>query len=219
MQNIGDGASEFPYAGDSPEMQHWCQRFGCTPAELRSAIQAVGFVAKGNETFLSEALPFSAPRVTLVEANQQLVLATTRTQAAEEELGEAARHKDEFLAMLGHELRNPLVPIRNVAEMLRTISGDNKQLTWAHEVLVRQVGHITRLVDDLLDISLISRGAMQLQLEPVDLSVAITRALDSVVPLVEKKRHRLHSKLVAMWDGIRGRMPRLRLGNEKVGRR
>jgi signal transduction histidine kinase len=61
----------------------------------------------------------------LLEANQQLVLATMRAQAAETELREAARHKDEFLAMLGHELRNPLVPIRNAAEVLRHIAGDD----------------------------------------------------------------------------------------------
>src|SRR5512132_3237202 len=109
----------------------------------------------------------------LLEANQQLVLATMRAQTAEQELREAARHKDEFLAMLGHELRNPLVPIRNAAEVLLRIGGDDKRVAWVHDVLVRQVGRMTRLVDDLLDISLISRGAMQLRLEPVDVGSAI----------------------------------------------
>jgi two-component system CheB/CheR fusion protein len=127
--------------------------------------------------------------------NEQLVLATLRAQAAEAELRDAARHKDEFLAMLGHELRNPLVPIRNAAEVLRRIAGEDPGVAWVYEVLVRQVGHITRLVDDLLDISLISRGAMQLRLEPVDLSAVIGRAAEAAAPLVRRKRHHFRREL------------------------
>ena len=118
-----------------------------------------------------------------------------RAQAAENELREAARHKDEFLAMLGHELRNPLVPIRNAAEVLVRIGGDDKRVAWVHDVLVRQVGHITRLVDDLLDISLISRGAMQLRLEPVNVGSAIGSALEAVEPIIERKHHRVSCEL------------------------
>ena len=131
----------------------------------------------------------------LLEANQQLVLATMRAQAAEQELREAARHKDEFLAMLGHELRNPLVPIRNAAEVLKQIGGDDKRVAWVHDVLVRQVGHMTRLVDDLLDISLISRGALKLRLEPVDLERAIASALEAVEPIIKRKNHRVRCEL------------------------
>jgi two-component system CheB/CheR fusion protein len=137
----------------------------------------------------------------LLEANQQLVLATLRAQAAEQELREAARHKDEFLAMLGHELRNPLVPIRNAAEVLKRVGGDDERVAWVHDVLVRQVGHITRLVDDLLDISLISRGALKLRLEPVDLGSAIGTALEAVEPIIRRKHHRLRCELpsASMW--------------------
>lgn len=134
-------------------------------------------------------------RAELLEANQQLVLATLRAQAAEEQLREEARYKDEFLAMLGHELRNPLVPIRNAAEVLQHVDSSDKRVAWVREVLVRQVGHITRLVDDLLDISLISRGAMQLRFEPVDLKLVIQRAIESVEPLVQRRHHRLRCAL------------------------
>ena len=72
---------------------------------------------------------------------------------AERRMREANRRKDEFLAMLGHELRNPLVPIRNAAEMLNQLGGDDSRLDWVRDTLVRQVEHVTRLVDDLLDIS------------------------------------------------------------------
>ena len=162
------------------------------------------------ETAKEDAAPLDPAEqaAALVEANQQLVLATMRAQAAESELREAARHKDEFLAMLGHELRNPLVPIRNAAGVLQKIGGEDKRLAWVHDVLVRQVGHITRLVDDLLDISLISRGAMQLRLEPVDVGSAIGRALEAVEPIIKRKNHRVRSELPvhATWvegDSIR----------------
>ena len=142
-----------------------------------------------------------AQAAALRDANEQLVMATMRAQAAEGELRQAARHKDEFLAMLGHELRNPLVPIRNAAEVLQRIAGQDPRVAWIHDVLVRQVGHITRLVDDLLDISLISRGAMQLHVEPVELGAVIGHAVEAVGPLVERKRHRLRRELPgdAVW--------------------
>jgi two-component system CheB/CheR fusion protein len=110
---------------------------------------------------------------------------------AQQALREAARHKDEFLAMLGHELRNPLVPIRNAAEVLNRVAGDDGRLGWVHDVLVRQVGHVTRLVDDLLDISMITRGSLQLRLEPVDLRFTLERAIESVQPLLARKQLRL----------------------------
>ena len=116
---------------------------------------------------------------------------------AEEGMREASRHKDEFLAMLGHELRNPLAPIRNAAEVLHRIGGDDHRLRWVHDVLVRQVSHVTHLVDDLLDISMITRGSMQLRLEPVDLTALLRRARNTVAPLFERKRHRFDVKLPA----------------------
>lgn len=97
--------------------------------------------------------------------------------------------------MLGHELRNPLVPIRNAAEVLHRVAGEDERVAWVYDVLVRQVGHITRLVDDLLDISLISRGAMQLRFEPVDVGVVIGRAVEAVEPLIQRKHHHLRCEL------------------------
>jgi two-component system CheB/CheR fusion protein len=158
------------------------------------------------------ALPAADPTqesAALREANQQLVLATLRAQAAEAELREAARHKDEFLAMLGHELRNPLVPIRNAAEVLHRIAGDDPRVAWVHDMLVRQVGHITRLVDDLLDISLISRGALQLHLEPVDVGAVIGRAVDAVEPLIQRKRHHLRCDVALETAWVQGDAIRL----------
>ena len=109
---------------------------------------------------------------------------------AEVELRDASQHKDEFLAMLGHELRNPLVPIRNAAEILGKVQSDDKRVRWVRETLVRQVDHVTRLVDDLLDISLMTRNAMRVNMEPVDLVSTINRAIESTAPLMNRKRHR-----------------------------
>lgn len=115
--------------------------------------------------------------------------------AAEEGLREGARQKDEFLAMLGHELRNPLAPIRNAAEVLHRIAGDDQRLEWAHTLLVRQVGHMTRLIEDLLDISRITRGTLRLRLEPVDLRLLLERALATTKPILERKHHRLEASV------------------------
>ncbi|CAK0754508.1 polar amino acid transport system substrate-binding protein [Gammaproteobacteria bacterium] len=122
----------------------------------------------------------------------------TERKRAEEALREADQRKDQFLAILGHELRNPLAPIRNAAELLHqgtTLTPD--QVRWAAALLGRQVSHISRLVDDLLDVSRITRGKVQLQRVPVDLTEIVTRALEQTRPLLEEARHRLQSRFPA----------------------
>jgi len=114
---------------------------------------------------------------------------------AERALRLANVRKDEFLAMLGHELRNPLVPIRNAAEILKHLGVHDPRLDWAYGTLVRQVGHVTRLVDDLLDISRVTRGALTLHLEPMDLCRAIDGAIEATRELVRRKGHRLDVKI------------------------
>lgn len=109
---------------------------------------------------------------------------------AERRMREANRRKDEFLAMLGHELRNPLVPILNAAEVLNQLGGEDSRLRWARDTLVRQVEHVTRLVDDLLDISMITRGSMHLHLEPVELGDVARRACETMTAVMLRKRHR-----------------------------
>jgi two-component system CheB/CheR fusion protein len=111
--------------------------------------------------------------------------------SAERALRAADQRKDEFLAMLGHELRNPLVPIRNAAEVLNRAAGGDSRVQWVRDTLVRQVDHVTRLVDDLLNISLVTRGALRLQLEPVNVAQAIERAIEAASTLVKRKGHRL----------------------------
>jgi two-component system CheB/CheR fusion protein len=133
---------------------------------------------------------------TLVEANEQLVIATMRALTAEEALRESGRRKDEFLAMLGHELRNPLAAIRNAAELLKDSDGKD-QSEWLYNVLVRQVGHLTRLVDDLADIALLARGVMPLKIRGVDLNEVIRTAIEDAQPLFQ---HRCHDLTVQFPD-------------------
>ena len=96
---------------------------------------------------------------------------------SEEQLRLAGRRKDEFLAMLAHELRNPLAPIRSALELLR-METDPETTAWARQVMQRQVDHIVRLVDDLLDVSRIMQGKIQLKQKPVELGSVIHHALE-----------------------------------------
>jgi signal transduction histidine kinase len=101
------------------------------------------------------------------------------------------RRKNEFLAMLAHELRNPLAPIRNAAEIIRMLNIPDPNLEWAGDVISRQVEQLIRLVDDLLDISRITGGKIQLRKEPLDVAVAVARAVETSRPLIDSRRHAL----------------------------
>jgi signal transduction histidine kinase len=109
-------------------------------------------------------------------------------------LEEANRRKDEFLATLAHELRNPLAPIRQAA-LVAKATPDAARKEWALNVIERQVGHMALLLDDLLDVSRISRGKLELRLARVDLKSVVDAAVETAWPLVEAKRHRLDVQL------------------------
>ncbi len=114
---------------------------------------------------------------------------------AEQALRDADRRKDEFLATLAHELRNPLAPIRSSLHLLRMTSGDSNEslvsVAKIHDMLERQVNHMVRLVDDLLEVARISRGAIALRRETVPLAAIIRNALDASRPLIEAANHQL----------------------------
>jgi two-component system CheB/CheR fusion protein len=112
-------------------------------------------------------------------------------------LADAARRKDEFLAMLSHELRNPLAPLKNAAQLLLVPKTPEDSLRWASEVIDRQVGQLSRLVDDLLDVSRISRGKIQLRKEPVELANILEQAVEISRPLLDARQHELTESLPA----------------------
>jgi PAS domain S-box-containing protein len=120
----------------------------------------------------------------------------TERRRAEEQIAEEGRRKDEFLAMLAHELRNPLSAIANAVQLLMHPEAEGVQ-DWSREVIQRQVRQLTRLVDDLLDISRISRGKIQLRPQRVELSTIIRSAAQAVRPLIDERGHELRLSLDA----------------------
>lgn len=106
-------------------------------------------------------------------------------------LQEVDRQKNEFLAMLAHELRNPLAPIRNALYILKSPKADAAISLEARELMERQVQHLVRLVDDLLDVSRIMQGRIELKREPLDISTVIAQAVETAKPLMEAQGHKL----------------------------
>jgi PAS domain S-box-containing protein len=109
-----------------------------------------------------------------------------------ESLEEQGRNLTEFLAMLAHELRNPLAPIRNALAIIGASEEGSTRIKWSREVIERQMLYLTRLVDDLLDVSRITRGKVRLQSATLDLRIAVQRAIESSRPLLDRRQHRLH---------------------------
>jgi signal transduction histidine kinase len=141
----------------------------------------------GNVTLLDRPMPVS----TLVAAAHSALRARRRqyeTRAAEQ-------RKDTFIATLSHELRNPLAPIRNAARFLRSQHPGQERAGWAIDMIERQVDHLKRLVDDLLDVARLTQGKVVLQPETVELSQVVGSAIEVSLPLLESRRHNLRLAL------------------------
>ncbi|MEP7314936.1 MAG: ATP-binding protein [Pseudomonadota bacterium] len=115
----------------------------------------------------------------------------SRLKNTEEALRRADQRKDEFLATLAHELRNPLAPIRHAAKLLESADRDAGQRLWAREVIARQVQRMSLLLDDLLDVSRITRGRLELRKERVRLAALVQTAVETARPLIDAKKHDL----------------------------
>jgi signal transduction histidine kinase/DNA-binding response OmpR family regulator len=122
---------------------------------------------------------------------------------------EQDRRKNEFLAMLSHELRNPLAPITNAVHVLQTNDADAKKRDWAREVIGRQVKQLSRLVDDLLDVSRITQNKIELKVEAVDVAEVVAVAVETVRPLIDAQEHALSVLLPEQPMRIRGDFARL----------
>ncbi len=118
-------------------------------------------------------------------------------QRKTEELEDADRRKDEFLAMLAHELRNPLAPIRSATEILRLRGSDEQDPRWARRVIERQVQHMAHLVDDLLEVSRITTGKITLAKERVEVASIVKQAVETARPGIERREHQLQVSLPA----------------------
>jgi PAS domain S-box-containing protein len=119
----------------------------------------------------------------------------SRHVLARQALADADRRKDEFLATLAHELRNPLAPMRNMLEIMKRANGEGRLLEQARSTMERQLSHMVRLIDDLLDVSRISRGRIELKRERVELATAVAQALEACRPLAEQAGHEIQVTL------------------------
>jgi signal transduction histidine kinase/ActR/RegA family two-component response regulator len=150
---------------------------------LDEAIAAsVTMYVKGRDQYLRQ---LEEERTKEIQQNQE------RLQAHAASLLEADRRKNEFLAVLAHELRNPLAPIRNATELLRLQASQDAKVQWARELIDRQIQQLTHLVDDLLDVSRIARGKIRLQKEKVALTSIVEHTLEMTQPLIDSNKHRL----------------------------
>ncbi|WAS95567.1 response regulator [Nannocystis punicea] len=158
----------------------------------------------------------------LAEANRTLAAEVAERQRAEdalrrthEQLREADRQKDEFLAMLAHELRNPLAPIHSAVELMGVKEIEDPEVRWCRDVIERQTEQLHRLVDDLLDVSRITQGKIKLQSAPLEVAAVISRALETTRPLIDARRHQIavNAPEQAIWiEGDRTRLTQV-VGN------
>jgi len=181
----------------------------CKRRELRelnrSLAQANERLAEANTTLQAEKTrelkdlnaTLQRANAELERANSSLLSEVAERARAEQALKAADRHKDEFLAMLAHELRNPLAPILNAVQLMRMKPIADPQLSWSRDVIERQLSHLTRLVDDLLDVARITRGRINLSQEPTELAVLIARAVETVQPLIQARGHEFTSEIPA----------------------
>jgi signal transduction histidine kinase len=166
----------------------------------RFVAQVAGIVARGVE------------RIRLGHAERERHEARTRAiqlERSERELKELDRRKNEFLATLAHELRNPLAPLRNGLEVMHLASNDPAKIEKARGMMQRQLGVMVRLVDDLLDVSRVSRGKIELRLADMELSAALRSAVEASQPLMNERGHTLAARLPAERIVVNGDVARL----------
>jgi len=174
-------------------------------------------LAQVNAALLAEkARELESLNRTLARANSELEAANLALQAeisvrvrAQEALEQADRRKDDFIAMLSHELRNPLAAMQGAIILMQRKQVPDSQVAWALEVLARQSRHLVRLIDDLLDVTRITRGRVNLQMEVLDLRSVVQLSLETVRPLVDSRRHELTVRVPDAPLQVRGDLTRL----------
>ena len=172
--------------------------FAFVPEEARTHFSGAQLAAPQDEIILraTDGSPvpvrISSTRMVLEDSPVHCVIVTDlgEEQRREQLLAES-RRKDEFLAMLAHELRNPIAPIRNAVHVLELGEVDAAQVAWAGRLIARQIHQLGRLVDDLTDISRITRGKLQVDLRPIELGSVVQRAVETTQSLFEERGHRL----------------------------
>ena len=180
-------------------------------AESNRQLAAANFELQTEKTRQLEEINARLQQVNqdLSRTNQSLETEVRERIRAETSLKEAVVKRDEFLAMLSHELRNPLSPLRNASHLLMQGDTTDPKIVWSRGVIERQLKHMIRLVDDLLDVSRIARGKIVLLSEPVRLGEVIASAVETVQPLLEQKRQNLQIEAADAELSVRGDPVRL----------
>src|SRR5918999_1418672 len=202
-------------SGIVPDAVRYAQVIALRSGERTVAMLALGYarppsaLSAANQATIEELVSRAAIAFENARLYWNLKREMARTKEAEEKLKEASRRKDEFLAMLSHELRNPLAPIRNAAEVMRRIAPTDPGIIWARDVVERQVSHLAQLVDDLLDVSRITQGKISLKKEPVELGKVIQHSVETARTLLDAKRHHLAVHLPSSPIWVHGDFARL----------
>jgi len=150
------------------------------------------FVSRRADLDATESYEWELHRIVLPDGQCGVVcyyFDSTQLRAAEDALRDADRRKDQFLATLAHELRNPLAPIRQAAAIARSPSAPPERVRWSMDVIDRQAAKMALLLDDLLDVSRITRGRLELQRRPVEAAEVVRSAIETVAPLIEARQH------------------------------
>jgi signal transduction histidine kinase len=179
-----------PAADDATQIQQLLAALVILQRRVERQAERQAAIAAAEATLsLDEAHAAMAAQAAALQASLETEIAQRRL--AEARLAEANRRKDEFLAMLAHELRNPLAPIRNAVELIRLAAPADTQVRWAAEVTERQVRQLARLVDELLDVARISQGKVTLQTQALDLLALVSQCVDAQRELTQRRRQRL----------------------------
>ncbi|HZW73788.1 MAG TPA: HAMP domain-containing sensor histidine kinase, partial [Caldimonas sp.] len=133
----------------------------------------------------------------------------TERKKAEQVLRDAGREKDDFIATLSHELRNPLAPIRNAVNVLQHLPPDDARAAWCRDVIGRQTAQMARLLDDLLDVSRLTRGKVTLRVQRLDAATVIARAIEIAQPVIDGAGHELLVDLPEQSVQVQGDLTRL----------
>lgn len=189
-QRISEAIASQPTWSDLPVLL--LTRYGADSSTVNAAIQAFGNVTL-LERPVRPATLLSVIRGALKarERQYQVRAYLSERERVEVALRDADRRKDEFLATLAHELRNPLAPIRNSLHILRLTGSNDPAAEQVCDMMERQVGHLLRLVDDLMEVSRITRGKVELRREPLELAAVIRSAVEASRPMMDESEHQL----------------------------
>jgi signal transduction histidine kinase/DNA-binding response OmpR family regulator len=193
-----------PYPADGKPTGHTVTDAVALPLLARGRTLGVLMLAQG-----SSGRRFDAADLLLAEDLAGRAAVALDNARLYRELQDADRQKNEFLAMLAHELRNPLAPIRNAVQVLQADNSSQRQQQWSREVIARQVQQMVRMVDDLLDVSRITRGKITLRPEVLDVASVVADAVETSRPLIDSRHHQLSVTLPPGPLRVRGDAARL----------